>query len=285
MNNIYYTNNDLETNPSESNIIKNIKHIEKQLSYIKSIYDKATENNVSEVEKTNNYQENGPVHNTKMNQSVENIQKSIEEVVSTIEPSNKKIHTKEVEKEKNDKNIYSSKQKEIEENEINISYDFVQHVQDNTTLIISEKEGKVFLPYHVNELKAYLDEYPEEYNSLTDVVNQEYIIPISKYKNPRSSRFRETYALMRDIEMKSIIESFKKSFGVMLNSNLNPAIIAACKSEHQLNNYIYCLEHNKLNEFKDFKIIFEMVPFNNQNNQLYDWEYREPTRKKRGKHY
>jgi hypothetical protein len=61
-------------------------------------------------------------------------------------------------------------------------------IEDNNTLLVSEKKGKVFLPYKVAELEAYLDEYPDDYNSLSDVINQEYIIPISKYRSPIISR-------------------------------------------------------------------------------------------------
>ena len=120
--------------------------------------------------------------------------------------------------------------------------------------------NKVFLPYKVNELYEYLKKYPEDYKSLSDVVNQEYIIPLDNFKNQTTSRFRETYCLMRDIELKSIIESFKKAVQIMFNSKLNPAVISACKSVEQLDKYIYCIGHNCLEEFKEFKIIFDVAP-------------------------
>ena len=46
----------------------------------------------------------------------------------------------------------------------------------------------------------------------------------------------------------------------MFHYELNPAIIAACKTEQQLENYLECQEKNKLNEFKDFEIRFEVLP-------------------------
>ena len=88
--------------------------------------------------------------------------------------------------------------------------------------------------------------------------------------------------------MKSVIEAFKRAVEVMFDSRINPTIIAACRTEEQVNNYIYCLERNDLDNFKDFKIVFDMAPMNNINNYQFDWE--EPTirntrNKRKGKHY
>lgn len=46
----------------------------------------------------------------------------------------------------------------------------------------------------------------------------------------------------------------------MHKNNLSPFIIAACKTQEQLENYINLLEQNKLNEFKDYEIRFELNP-------------------------
>lgn len=232
---------------SEEHIVQVINNIDKQLSYIKSFYEK------------NKTFEDIIEEKTKIN----DIQNSIENIVNVIETTNN------------------------EEKEKNAVYNFVSFVEDNNTLLISEKENKVFLPYTVNELKEYINEYPEEYNSLSDVVNQEFIVPITRYKNQTSSRFRETYYLMRDVEMRTIIESFKKSMGTMFNSKINPAIIAACKSEEQLDTYVDCMEHNKLDEFKAFKIIFDVAPIGNIKTNEFDFLEEKPkkTNKKRGKHY
>ena len=47
---------------------------------------------------------------------------------------------------------------------------------------------------------------------------------------------------------------------MMFYNKLNPAIIAACKTQEQLSNYIDCLENDKLNDFTDFEIRFEVNP-------------------------
>lgn len=233
-------------NISEEHIVQVINNIDKQLSYIKSFYKNSKTFDDIIEEKS----------------KIDDIQNSIENIVNVIENTNEN------------------------EEEKNAVYSLVSFVEDNNTLLISEKQSKVFLPYTVNELNEYLKEYPDEYNSLSDVVNQEFIVPIHRYKNQTSSRFRETYCLMRDIEMKSIIESFKKSMSTMFNSKINPAIIAACKSEEQLNNYVDCVENNKLSEFKAFKIIFDVAPISDITHKEFDFfeEKNKRGNRKKGKH-
>jgi len=60
--------------------------------------------------------------------------------------------------------------------------------------------------------------------------------------------------------MKSAIDSLKFAMEIMFKSNINPTIIAAVKSQQQLEDYIECLEKNKLEDFKHFEIIFEVNP-------------------------
>lgn len=230
---------------TEDGIIDAINNINKQITYIKSIY------NVK----------NAGIH---QNSQLSNIQDSIQNIVEAIEP------VENIKQIKND------------------VYKFISIVEDNDTLLISEKEGKVFLPYTVKDLNAYLVEYPDEYKSLSDVVNQEYIISMDEYKNQSISRFKEMYSLMRDVEMKSIIESFKKAFEIMFDTRVNPAIIAACRSEEQIKNYVHCLERNDLSSFKDFKIVFDMAPLTSSYGQEFDWEgniNKSGNIKRKGKRY
>ena len=133
--------------------------------------------------------------------------------------------------------------------------------ENNNCLLISETKRKVFLPYSKHEVLEYIEKYPTQYTSFEDVVKQEFISPIDYYlKHPAVSRFRETYALIRDREAKSIFEAFKFAMDMMFNYNLNPAIIAACKSQNQLEHYLECLNNTTLDNFKDFEIKFEVAP-------------------------
>lgn len=133
--------------------------------------------------------------------------------------------------------------------------------EENDTLLVSEKERRVYLPYSKNEVTEYLEQYPDQYRSFVDVVRQEFIFPIDFYmKHPAIARFRETYSLIRDRESKSIVEAFKLAMDNMFKYDLNPAIIAACKSEDQLEKYLDCLLRKKTDEFTDFKIQFDVTP-------------------------
>ena len=86
-------------------------------------------------------------------------------------------------------------------------------------------------------------------------------MPLDYYiKHPVLSRFREAYSLIRDREAKSVVEAIKYSMNLMFSYDLNPTIIAACKTQEQLENYLTCLENNELDNFKDFEIKFEISP-------------------------
>ena len=149
---------------------------------------------------------------------------------------------------------------ESSENLINTDNSDTPKVENNL-LLVSEKLNKVFLPYKNTEIKRYLATYPNQYKSFEDVINKEFVLPLDYYiKRPVISRFREAYSLIRDREGKSIIEAIKYAFDLMFKYELNPTIIAACKTQEQLENYINCLETNQLNNFTEFEIRFELNP-------------------------
>ena len=134
-------------------------------------------------------------------------------------------------------------------------------IHDNNTLLVSEKLQKVFLPYSVKEVMSYLEQYPKEYSSFSDVITKEFIFPYSYYsKHTVVSRFREAYSLIRDRESKSIIDAFKFAVDIMFNYELNPVIIAACKTQEELEDYLSCLNRQKLDEFTAFEIKYEISP-------------------------
>ena len=152
------------------------------------------------------------------------------------------------------------------ENENTVSSNYVEDedidiAENNYCLLISETSKKVYLPYTKKEVLKYLEQYPDQYDSFEDVIKKEFIYPIDFYlKHTVLSRFRETYSLIRDREAKSVLEAFKMAIDMMFRYDLNPAIIAACKSQEQLENYLECLKSQSLNNFKDFEIRFEISP-------------------------
>lgn len=232
----------------------------------------------------------GEKSNQQSEEYIINTIKNISQQLYSINPSNnKKSSTKQLDNSQKINQLKHSIEELVgglEENHSSSAsaYNAVSSVKDNDTLVISERDGKVFLPYTVSELEAYMEEFPNEYKSLSDVINQEYIVSTDRFKNQVTSRFRETYCLMRDVEMKSIIESFRKAVEVMFKSKLNPIIICACKSEEQLRKYIYCAEHECLEKFKGFKIIFEVNPLYSKYNNFEETLLRNTKKRNRGKH-
>lgn len=130
---------------------------------------------------------------------------------------------------------------------------------DNNTLLISEIQNKVVLPYNIEDLKKELEEHPE-YTNLQDLIDTEYIISLDNYKNSALSRFREAYNLMRKKEHASITDSLDLALELAFNSLLNPAIITACKNLDELDIYIDYLNSNELDKFNIFEIKYEILP-------------------------
>ena len=136
---------------------------------------------------------------------------------------------------------------------------FSDFPEENHILRVSEKDNRVYLPYSKSELTLYMEQYSDSYASYADVIKKEFILPLDYYmKHPVVARFRETYSLIKDREAKSVMDALKYAFNLMFKYELNPIIIAACKTQEQLENYLEALEKNKLDEFKDFEIKFEV---------------------------
>lgn len=136
-----------------------------------------------------------------------------------------------------------------------------KNLKDNNVLKISERNQKIVLPYTAEEIKKYLKAYPEIYKTPEDVILGQFTLNISLYsKNPILTRFREAYYLYRTKEMKSIFESFIFAKNLMFRGDLNPVIIAAVKSKKQLDEYLECMKKNNLDNFRYFKVEFDVVP-------------------------
>lgn len=132
-------------------------------------------------------------------------------------------------------------------------------IRDNNTLLISEIQNKVVLPFSVSELEKDLEENTN-YTDLQDIINRKYTIPLDKYKNAALARFKEAYNLMRKKEKTSIASSLDLALELTFNNLLNPAIITACKNLDELDIYLDYLSSNELDKFKIFDIKYEMLP-------------------------
>ena len=65
---------------------------------------------------------------------------------------------------------------------------------------------------------------------------------------------------MREKENSSVYAAIDLALELMFNSNLNPAVIRACKNLRELNIYLDCLYENELEKFDCFKVIYKVLP-------------------------
>ena len=133
-------------------------------------------------------------------------------------------------------------------------------MKDNNTLIISEEDNQIILPYKLAEVQKQFKKNKKKYSSVKDLIENEYILPTDNFKNPVKSRFREAYQLIKKKEHGHLKEAIELGFELMFQSNLNPAVIAACKSLRELDIYLDCLDDNELDKFNCFNIVYNVPP-------------------------
>lgn len=132
------------------------------------------------------------------------------------------------------------------------------NLEDNHTLVISEEDGKIYLPYTKDEIKK--DVSQNKGAKISEIIENKYILPLDKYKNSIRARFREGYNLMYHREGKSKRSAIMLGIELMFETNLHPAIISACKNLEELDIYLDCLDDNELEKFSCFKIIYKSLP-------------------------
>lgn len=195
--------------------------------------------------------------------SVSNNTAAITQDVPVILPEVETLVTTPIYSEnKNDENIEEIKEIENIETTENISGEVAETPSNLTpsTLNISESDGKVILPYTIEELDEILQDNPKKYASYEDVIDKVYTKSIKDYKNPSIARFKEAYNLMRKKENASISSALDLAVELFSNYNLHPAVISACKNLNELDIYLSCIEYNELDDFNFFKVIFNIAP-------------------------
>lgn len=229
--------------------------------------------NVSKITRNKNFVE-FEIDNPALNISVKNNEltflKNSEQSQSKISQSTTKIDssTNKVIKEETSIATESPVQKpSSNESKIDNNANFlstsdatIDLLKDNDTLIISEKDNKVILPYTIKEVENLYQKKKNKYSSVQDLIKNEYIISTENFKNPIKSRFREAYQLIKKREHGHLKEAIDLGFELMFQSNLNPAIIAACKSLKELDIYLDCLDDNELDKFSCFNIVYNVPP-------------------------
>lgn len=136
-----------------------------------------------------------------------------------------------------------------------LEYSFVEN-----TLVISEMRNKVILPYTITEINNILFDDNNKYKTIEEIIDEKYTEPITRYRFPAISRFREAYKLVTEKEHKSKAKALSLATELFGKYNLHPAIITACKSLDELDIYLACLEDNVLDEFPFFEIKYEIAP-------------------------
>ena len=223
---------------AEGNIKAQKKEINKYNQKYKEIKNNYINNSISEEDVTTNY----------INGLTADLSKTLEKMKDEYELEkekiiNEKIDTKLVEENKLDNN---------EKNRLNI--------KNNDTLLISEKLGKVILPYKAEEVLDIFNNGNGKYSSLGEVIEEKFTRKFSDFKNQYISRYKETLKLTREREKFSLSDSIILATEIMYKKYLHPAIIAACRTLDELDVYIDCLDKNELEDFKIFKIKYELYP-------------------------
>ena len=131
---------------------------------------------------------------------------------------------------------------------------------DRNVLLVSEKEQKAYLPYFISDIEKIYKNSNNKYSSYQDVIEQEYILPLSRFKNACFSRFREAFNLALNKEHLSLVKALDLSLELSFNYKLNPIIVAACRNLDELDLYLDCLEEDELFDFDCFEIRFEVAP-------------------------
>lgn len=164
------------------------------------------------------------------------------------------LKEKKIELEANsDQNTDIDKENNIKTEDENI-------IENNDTLLVSEILGKVILPYRGEEIKQILEKEGSKYNSPEEVIEDKFTRNLSDYKHQIKARYNETIELVTKREGYKKTDAISLALEMMNKRYLHPAIISACRNLDELDVYLDCLEKNELDDFKIFKIKYELHP-------------------------
>ena len=130
-------------------------------------------------------------------------------------------------------------------------------IYQSKVLLITEK--KIFLPYRDEDVQKLIGTNTDA--QIDEIINKKFVITnIKPYKSSSSHRFTQAYKLSKTKSKKSPWEALKFALKVAHIGNLHPAIIHACNSEDQLENYIMFLNQGNPSAFTDFDVKFQINP-------------------------
>ena len=203
--------------------------------------------------------------NEKLNESISeniNTQTDTVDTIDTVNTASSAEPTQEIpsdevvdnETQENDsevfKNISASSIAEVEN----------LYIKDNDTLLISEVQDKVVLPYFGEEIEEKLILEGHKYKNAQEVIDDVYTRKLSDYSNPFKARFMETYNLVTKKDRFPKMDGVKLGLELAGERYLHPAVISACRNTDELDTYLDCLKKGEVNDFQIFNIKYELHP-------------------------
>lgn len=192
-------------------------------------------------EENNEYVENETEESNSFENEYTETENSEDEDIESNDIENEHINNKEIEELPSINNIIKKQSKE-----------------NKKILLISEKKGKVYLPYYQSDIDFFL--LIGKYKTKEEVIEELYTIPLSRYSNPVKSRIEEGFELMRKKENASIAKSLKYAFSLAFERRLHPAVITACRNMDDLEVYLGLLDEKLTCLFDVFEVKFEYRP-------------------------
>ena len=260
------------TNIEENTSLEDNLAIEEEPSLIETLVEEEVieENNEETVPVSNEVEEIVEEVVEENNEEIVPVSDEVEEIVEeVIEENNEEIVpvsneieevVEEVIEENNEEVTPVSDEtedvvEEIVEEEINEETEFSQEQLEEKTLVICKDDDIAILPYSFTDLEEFFSDNPEKYSSIQDIIEQEYTVSLKDYENTSFARYKEAYKLAKDKSNLSLPQSVTYAKKLLLENDVLPIVIASCKNIDELDNYLDCLDSNKLEDFKYFKII------------------------------
>lgn len=251
----YYINTSVSMLTKSNKNIKSLKGLLTTLDSISTTMktQKHTATFLKKIDKYNN-------QFSKVLDSIYENTSSIEEFIHEISTIDMQSLLAELAEETNIQ-INVSADESVSETSSTINSDELELSYIENTLVISDLQGKVILPYTLADIQEIIQKDDEhKYTSISDVIEKLYTRPMKDYKFSAIARFREAYRLMILKEHSSKFKALCLASELFVNYNLHPAIITACNSLDELDIYLACLEDGTLNEFNSFDIKYEIPP-------------------------
>ena len=146
----------------------------------------------------------------------------------------------------------------IEDSENEQTEEFIPTIDlQEKVLLIKKDLGIAVLPYSISDLDELFLDDPEKYSSIQDIIDKEYTVNLKDFENSSITRYKEAFKLAKEKSDYTFSQAVNFAKKLLVENEVTALIIASCKNVEELEQYIECLNSNKLKEFHHFKIIEE----------------------------